>query len=684
MASISGSVMPPASERQVILLNNRTIGAVSLLLLCGLPHIWSITALNHNIGHVGGERLLNFAGGDAKRIGHYLFQEHPVWYAKVKEISTRLKKGDASKYKEVKKAAVFIWCGGLHHITFHNHSLTCGQLLGVMNAIIEAACFFFGGPEHRPVTENAVAVSQCIDRYNVSRWRATDGCATYDAVFPVKDVYEEDLDISRESLLQLSLPFPLTVLPERTFTDIDGHLVSPWKLIDVFSAPFVGGYIPILPLRHKRPADGEMPHGAKATGELLLPLYYSPPTGPLLLFNIYKYLIYEGSSSDEDDFLSKQLAVLSEQHEALSRYLYALSNKIYNSPEQLSCLTMHFRYMSKSMLYSKVYDLYSRSYNLRRKLIDPSALLNDKVQQLNDFWNQYKSVSKQYEDIKKQFDEPFPQHDCDVCAHRSEFPQFPSPLSYDKLLGCGERVLPMDIRPWESYSRGYCLTPDQLEKLMRSISTDPSTQGTETVVEEQLDKTTTSMTTAAHSREADTRMEEQVEEQVEEQIDKPVLSMDTDSDLREADAQFLVQVDQPVLSIETDPDPRETHAPSEEQGSQPVEKKTILSESQAIDNEIIDYFTNRVAEDDALLAEGMSYAESVGPPGQLPELPPGYTSLADSATVTYERATTPATTSGCPAKRCNRAKGEPFSATESVGEVAQKVITQDSSNFRGI
>lgn len=662
MASIFGSIMSLASEKQVILLNNRTIAAFSLLFLCDLPHEWITTALNHNIGRVSGERLLNFTGGDANRIAHYLSLAHPVWSAKVKEISMRLKKGDAYKYKEVKKAAVFIWCGGLHHITFHNHSLTRGQLLGVMNAIIEAACFFFGGPEHRPATENAVAVSQSIDGYNVSRWRAMDGCATYDAVFPVKDTYEGDLDISKESLLQLSTTLPPTVWPKtrsRHMATNDGHWVFPRKIINAFSAPFVGGDIPILPLRHKHPADGEMPHGAKATGELLLPLYYPPPTGPLLQFIIYKYLIYGESSSDENDFLLEQLAVLSEQHEALSHYLYALSNKMYSSPEQLGCLTMHFTYMSKSMLYGQIYDLYSRSDDLHRKLLDPSALLNDKMQQLNDFWKQYKGVSKLYEDIKKQFDEPFPQHDCDVCAHRSEFPKFPSPLSYDELLGCGGRGLPMPRRGWGSSSHGYCLSPEQLEKLMESMSTDPNSRRVKSVVEEPVEQLSTRMLTAADAPNPNNQAEEQVE--------RPGPNIETDPVPRKTGGQSLEQLDQPVSSTATDPGPRGTDTLVEEQNNQPIDSVPTLSESHAIDKEIIDYFTNRVAEDDALLAEGVSHSEPVGPPGQFPELPPGYTSLIDSATVSYERAYAPAVAPERPAKRLKKAKGGASSAAESVG-----------------
>lgn len=662
MASHFGSIMPLASEKQVILLNNRTIATFSLLFLCDLPHEWLITALNHNIGRVGGERLLNFTGGDANRIAHYLSLAHPVWFAKVQEISTRLKKGDAYKYKEVKKAAVFIWCGGLHHITFHNHSLTCGQLLGVMNAIIEAACFFFGGPEHRPATENAVAVSQSIDGYDVSRWRAMDGCATYDAVFPVKDTYEGDLDFSKESLLQLTTTLPLTVWPKtrsRHMVANDGHWVFPRKIINVFSAPFVGGYIPILPLRHRRPADGGMPHGAKATGELLLPLYYPPPTGPLLQFIIYEYLIYGESSSTDEDFLLEQLAVLSEQHEALSQYLYALSNKIYSSPEQLSCLTMHFTYMSKSMLYGQVYDLYSRSDDLHRKLLDPSALLNDKLQRLNDFWKQYKGVSKQYEDIKKQFDKPFPQHNCDVCAHRSVFPRFPSSLSYDELLGCGGRGLPMPMRGWGSSSHGFCLTPEQLEKLMESMSTDPNSRRAKSVVEEPVEQLRTRMLTAADAPSPDTQAEEQGE--------RPGPSNETDPVPGKTDGQCLDQLDQPVPSTETDPGLRGTDALFEAQDNQPVNSTTTLSQSQAIDEEIMDYFTNRVAEDDAPLAEGVSHSESVGPRGQFPELPPGYTSLIDSATVRYERTDAPAVAPERPAKRPKKAKGDASSAVESVG-----------------
>ena len=499
-----GTRMSVAADKQVILLDNKTIAAFSLLRLCDAPVKWSITALNHNIRHVGGGLVPNFNASDLRRIALHIKKAHPLWDAKIQEISTRLKTDDRHRYKEVKKAAVFIWCGGLCIMTFHNQSVDCWQLMGTMNAIIEAACFFFGGPEHRPKAKDTfLAVSQSSDSYTVNRWRAGDGCSTYDAAFPVRHQYEGDIDINRDALPHSTAgPFPPAVPPLTGFVPSERSnkcLVPQWKIADLFSAPFLDGHVATLPLQHKRPAHDMFAHGARATGKLLLPLYYPPPMGPLLQFTIYQYLVYDDPSSEGDDFLLDQLKVLSEQYKRLSQVLYALSRKLYTSGEQLRCTTMHFEYLSKSVLYNSVYDLYSRSCDIQKQLISPSLLLEYEINLLNNFWQQHKCVSEQFGHVRSEFLQPFPEHNCEVCRQRDEFPRFPSPLSYEELLGCDGRELPMPIAPLESFDRGYCLTQEQVDKLIASMSAAPTSREPDVQFEEQVINPVSSTTAFPHS-----------------------------------------------------------------------------------------------------------------------------------------------------------------------------------------
>jgi len=685
MDSIYAMRMPVVVNKQIILLDNRTIAAATLLRLFSFDKAWTVAALNRNIGLIGGSRMHCFAVEDLNNITSYLKLVHPGWFAKVHDIYTKLTKDHAHKYKEVKKACVFIWCGGLHRMTFYNESLTPGQLLGTMNAIIEAACFFFGGPEHRPAAENAVAVSQSFDKYRVSRWKAADGCARYGAVFPVRHQYEGDIDIDKEAFSQLTPTASLVDVSPLTgrgrIEDLSESLITPWEIIDVFSSPLIAGSIPMLPLRHRFPAKYGIPHGARAIRELLLPLYYPPPTALLLQFTVFRELVYWATSSGEDDYLSEQLTVLSEQHLCLSQCLYPLSNKIYVSKKQLSCLTMHFTYMAKSTLYHDVCDLYSRSCDLQKKLVDPSPPLQDKITQLNRFWIQYQRVSEQFDHVRRKFDQPFPEHVCNVCRLRDEFPKFPSPLSYEELLGCGERGLPRPTGPSENSHGGYCLTSEQLKKLIRSMSTDSDFQKAEAVAEEQVDTAPVSTTKDQDPPVAATQSEENFDTaptslavypdllvaaiQFEEQIGMAPTGITRASDFREADTKPEEKVDMDPTSTTRAPDPRGTDSQLEGQGDKPGTSMETTRNPE-LDQEIIDTLDPLLAGNDPQLAT-MWNVDSVDFSEHYP-LPPGYSRVVDSAPVSYEcgnhdRPEAPDTAPKRPAKRRKRTDGAASSST---------------------
>ncbi|MCJ1247652.1 hypothetical protein MMC30_004867 [Trapelia coarctata] len=707
---MSGVMMPVVVNKPIILLDNKTIAAVTLLRLFNFGKEWTIAALNHNVGLIGGRRMQCFTVQDFTNITSYLKQVYPGWFAKVMEIFTKLENGDMHKYKEVKKACVFIWCGGLRRMTFYNESLTCGQLLGIMNAIIEAACFFFGGPEHRPKAESNIAVSQAADKYTVSRWRAADGYAKYDAVFPVRSPYEGDIDIDKEALCQLTPTAPpedvSPIIEHGRMEDLSKGLTLPWKIIDVFSSP-LDGYLPMFPLRHRLPADCDIPHGARAIGELLLPICYPPPAGPLLQFNVYRYLVYGEASSEEVSFLSEQLTALSEQHRALASYLYALSNQIFVSEKQLSCLTMHFTYMSKSTLYQNVWDLYNRSCDIHQKLVDPSPPLEKKTLQLNRFWIQYQRVSEQFKAVRRKFGQPFPEHECDACGPRGEFPKFPSPYSYEELLGCGKRGLPMPTGSFDGSVPGYCLTAEQLEMLITSMSSDPHSRKAEAVAEEHFDTAPATTTKDSHSLEgADTQFEhadmastgstiapgplmagtrfdeqvdiaptdttrdpdpQQVNTQFQKQVDMAPTSIARDSGPRQVGTQFEEQIDMAPTSTTIDPDLLEAASQFEEQSDKPDTSMTTTHDSDP-DQDILDFFEGLPPGDDLFEALERPDMERGGPSGCYPEPPPGYTFVAGSATVSYERGDhkrtdAPDTARKRPAKRRKTGEGSSTAGT---------------------
>ena len=696
MAFTCGTRTPVVLNRQVILLDNKTIAAHTLLRISGFNEDWSAAALNYNIGVIGGRRVQRFSVEDLRNITTRLHQVHPGFFAKVQKIYTKLIKEDAIKYKEVKKACVFIWCGGLHSMTFHNESLTSAQLLGTMNAIIEASCFFFGGPEYRSLSENTVAVSQSFDKYRVSRWKAADECAKYDAVFPIRNQYdavfpirnqyEGDIDIDKGLLYQPSssyYPVGVSSLAQRgRITNRDKGPIPPWKLIDLITSPFLNGSIPKLPLRHWRSANTETPHGARAIEERLLPLYYPRSKGRPLQFNVYKYLVYGESSSDKVDFLSEQLKVLSEQHGVLSQCLYDLSSKIEVSEKQRSCLTMHFPYTSKSTPHHSVWDLHSRSWDLHRKLVDPLSPLQDRITQLNRFWVQYQTISAQFEDVRGQFDQPFPVHDCDVCGDHDGFPKFARPLSYEELLGCGEGALPAVTGPFEGPARGYCLTAEQLEKLMESMSTDPDSEKAEPVIEEQIDTAPPSTTKGPNPP--------QVVTQFEEQLRTAPTYTTQETYHREAATRFEEQHNMAPTNPTMNPNPRETAVQREEQhamapastaqgadhreaATQPEEgdklgTSTANTQVPDLDQDTLDCLQSLLAGDDAHLA-AMLEMDSSDLFENYPEPPPGYTRVVDSAPVSYgqgnhERTVVPDTAPKRPAKRRRKGDG---AASSSAG-----------------